>query len=162
MCFCSPSKSDMPAFKSVLYNCQQDKTVVHSVLGKMVIMNSDNFTTVAQPMIVDGRLGYGITRYGSDEIVFVHDEDDIALPGNEIDTKDFEILPIGLRKAAALETSIHRENVRKYGLENVDSSTTRYFPKNPSTVYCRSRRRAELSQTRPGRLWLCILEFFGW
>ncbi len=162
MCFCSPIKRDMPAFKSALYNCHQDKAVVHSTLGKMVIRDADNFTTVTQPMIVDGRLVYGIKRYGSDEIVFVHDDDNITLPENEMGTKDFEILPIGMRKAAALETSIHLENVRKYGLEDVDSSSTRYFPKNPRTIYDRSCRKAELAQTRPGRLWLSFLEFFGW
>lgn len=160
MCFCSCSRKDMPAFKDAIYRGHPDKNVIHRTLGTLIIRDADNFTTVTQPMIVDDRLVYGITQYANDEIVFVHDDDD--LPLFEDEGMDMSVLPLGLRKAAALERAIHLENVQRYGLEDVASTTNRYFPKNPRTAYDRARRKKKLSQTRSGRLLLSILEFLGW
>lgn len=159
MCFCScENKKDMEVFKEALFKGYCDKHEAHSDFGSMIIDASDNFTTCFQPMVIDGELVYGLMSYGSDELLFVRDDDEYPLPENS--ENNSEKLPPGLRKAAALEKEIHLENVRRYSLENVDLSTKRYFPARPFKKYRRTKRMQRLSQTRRGRLWLRFLEIF--
>ena len=136
-------------------------------LGHLIIRLSENFTTCLQPMdLKDGELVYGITSYGSDEVLIVRDDDDLPFfdttgMGDDDPLVDFSLLPPGLLKAAALETSIHLENVEKLQLEYEDSKTHKYFPKLPVTLRRRAWLKRKLSQTSFGRLCLRIFTFFN-
>lgn len=124
----------------------------------MIIGTCCNYTTTTQPIIVDGELAYGITSYGSDELVIVYDYDDLPLlEGFE----ECDRLPPGMRKAALLETKMHLENVKKFGLDD-DTDTSEYESPFPSDVYRRWLRKERIKNgTSPlGRLyhlWLSLL-----
>lgn len=145
MCYCSPPYFSIEAWKKLLYSRHPEKKVIHRTLGSKIIIDASNFTTVMQPLLVDGEMAYAITSYPDNEIHWVHDDDDYPVPEEESrdDYYQPEVLPLGFRKALALETSIHLENVKKYGLEDVDSSSSEYFPDDPSFLY-RDIKRQEL------------------
>lgn len=120
-------------------------------VGALVIQISANYTTTMQPMLVDGDLAYGITSYGNDELIIVYDDDDLPLlEGYEL----YELLPPGLRKAALLETKMHLENVKKYGLDD-DTDIRLYYSPIPEKVYRRWLRKERIKNgTSPlGRLY---------
>lgn len=126
--------------------------------GGLIIEICGNYTTTMQPIIVDGELAYGITSYGSDELVIVYDNDDLPLlEGFE----ECDRLPPGMRKAALLETKMHLENVKKYGLDD-DTDTSEYESPSPAAVYRRWLRKERIKNgTSPlGRLyhlWVSLL-----
>lgn len=148
----------MPMFKEAVLSGDPDRQKVMEALGTLIIDATKNFSTVFQPLVIDGELVYGVTSYGSDELMLVHDDDYYPLPDDT--DKITALLPVGLRKAAALESQLHSENVRDYHLENVDTDTHKYFPKKPHKALRSSRRMEALSHTRAGRLWLRILDIF--
>ena len=145
----------MPVFKEAI---NEDDPMAIRGLGNLIIGTCCNYTTTTQPIIVDGELAYGITSYGSDELVIVYDYDDLPLlEGFE----ECDRLPPGMRKAALLETKMHLENVKKFGLDD-DTDTSEYESPFPSDVYRRWLRKERIKNgTSPlGRLyhlWLSLL-----
>lgn len=153
MCCCSPTERDMEAWRDSLFSGHADRDVIVRTLGNKIIADAGNFTTITQPVLIDGEVVYGITSYGNDDVLWVHDDDEYPLPeekddGDELNQSD--VLPPGFRKALALEMSIHKKNVKKFGLEKVDPSTSRYYPSNPSAVYQGIKREERIAQARSG------------
>ncbi len=137
----------MPAYRAAIAG---DRLAIRAA-GGLIIEICGNYTTTTQPIIVDGELAYGITSYGSDELVIVYDSDDLPLlEGFE----ECDRLPPGLRKAALLETKMHLENVKKFGLDD-DTDTSEYESPCPSDVYRKWLRKERIKNgTSPlGRLY---------
>lgn len=171
MCLVSTTKRDRHVFLERMFRGREpyskddvSRLFVINPLGRLIIMNCDNFTTSLQPMVLDnGELVYAITSYGSDEIVMVRDDDDLPLlDTSEMSAKESEEmnnLPPGLLKAAQLETSIHLKNVEKF---HIKEESKKYYPKNPATVYHRARRKERLAKNSFGCFCLRILNFFNY
>ncbi len=152
------NEEDMEAFKESLFSCIPDYDEAINVLGTAVINAADNFTTCLQPITVEGVLVYGITSYGSTELLFVHEDDDYPLPENT--DAIAETLPKGFRMALALESKIHLDIVRRYRLEQIKPTTKKYSAKMPYKVYHRNLQKQKHTQTLMGRIWLEILDIF--
>lgn len=122
MCYCSPTIRAHRLFKE-----QCDERTDHGLyeeemkraLGRVVIECSNFFTADVQPICKEQGLAYAISRYGSDDVIVVHDDDypDMELP----EWCSSELLPLGFRKAAALSGIYHAENIKKFNIsENED------------------------------------------
>lgn len=112
MCLVSTTRRDRHVFLERMFRGREpyskddvSRLFVINPLGRLIIMNCDNFTTSLQSMVLDnGELVYAITSYGSDEIVMVRDDDDLPLlDTSEMSAKESDEmnnLPPGLLKGA--------------------------------------------------------------
>lgn len=158
MSICWSPDEDNPEFMEKLKEGHADQSVVVDVMNRLIELSSENFTTFIQPMTVNWEVVYGITRYGSNELIIIRDDDDYPVIDDKLHKAD--VLPLGLRKAVAVESAIHHENIKRFDLEKVNKDTKRYYPRYPEAVYRRTWQAKILSQYLPGRLWLRFLYFF--
>lgn len=160
--FCSCSTiEDLSYFKEELFRdypeglmaIREDRSPgdhpVMTALGDMVILAAENFTTCIQPVVMAGRVVYAVTRYGSHRIRIVRDCSDLPFPKDE--RENWNVLPLGLRKAAALENSIHQEILEQIDGELLSHSEDYFTPRRPYDAIKWARRLKRLAKTPAAR-----------
>lgn len=135
MCYCSPTIKAHRLFKeqcdertdSGLYEEEMKRA-----LGQVIIKCSNFFTADIQPIRTEQGLAYAISQLGRDDVIVIRDDDfpDMELP----DWCSSELLPLGLRKAAALSEILHAENIKRFNI-NENEDEKKYIPQNPYYAY---------------------------
>lgn len=126
-----------------------EKHPVTIALGELIVLAADNFTTTVQPIVMADRVVYAVSRYGSPRIRIVRDSSDLPLPEGE--HENWNVLPPGLRKAAALENSIHKEILGQIDGELLSHSENYFIAPRPTDAIKWSRRLKKLAKTPVGR-----------
>lgn len=158
MSICGSPEEYNPEFMEKMKEGNSDVKFVSNAVNWLMELSSENFTTFVQPITVYREIVYGITRYGSNELIIIRYDDDYPVIDKNFYTA--HVLPLGLNKAVAVETALHQENIIRFGLEKVKKNTKRYYPRYPETVYRRTQQARFLSRFPTGRLWLRFLNFF--
>ena len=151
----------MPYFQELLFRdypevlraIREDRSYgkhpVTRALGELIVLAADNFTTTLQPIVMADQIVYAVSRYGSPRIRIVRDCSDLPLPEGE--HENWSILPPGLRKAAALENSIHKEILGQIDGELLSHSENYFIAPRPTDAIKWSRRLKKLAKTPAGR-----------
>lgn len=103
---CSPTENDMWAFKEATFVGRADEKEVIRAVGTAVLQISRNFTTIMQPIFVDLELVYGISSFGSDELLLVRDDDDYTF--FESSDPNAEPLSAGFWKAMYVDLKTYK------------------------------------------------------
>lgn len=151
----------MPYFQELLFRdypevlraIREDRSYgkhpVTRALGELIVLAADNFTTTLQPIVMADQIVYAVSRYGSPRIRIVRDCSDLPLPKDE--HENWSVLPPGLRKAAALEKSIHKEILGQIDGELLSHSENYFIAPRPTDAIKWSRRLKKLAKTPAGR-----------
>lgn len=147
----------MPYFQELLFRdypevlraIREDRSYgkhpVTRALGELIILAADNFTTTLQPIVMADQIVYAVSRYSSPRIRIVRDCSDLPLPKDE--HENWSVLPPGLRKAAALEKSIHKEILGQIDGELLSHSENYFIAPRPTDAIKWSRRLKKLAKT---------------
>lgn len=147
----------MPYFQELLFRdypevlraIREDRSYgkhpVTRALGELIVLAADNFTTTLQPIVMADQIVYAVSRYGSPRIRIVRDCSDLPLPKDE--HENWSVLPPGLRKAAALEKSIHKEILGQIDGELLSHSENYFIAPRPTDAIKWSRRLKKLAKT---------------
>lgn len=139
MCFVlALNKKTHELFKEQCYeptNLGLYEEEMKEALGNVIIKCSIFFTADVQPIYTEQGLAYAISQYGSEEVILVRDDDypDLELP----EWCSSDLIPLGLRKAAALSGILHADNIRKFDIKEGENPN-KYIPKEPYVAYLKS------------------------
>lgn len=122
-----------------------EKCPVTRALGELIVLAADNFTTTLQPIVMADQIGYAVSRCDSPRIRIVRDCSDLPLPKDE--HENWSVLPPGLRKAAALENSIHKEILGQIDGETLSHSENYFIAPRPTDAIKWRRRLKKLAKT---------------